>query len=231
MLARDRTPDRKHVAVAIAHHHADLIRRARQLVGREEADDLVQNTVEKALRHLQAFTPETNLLAWLRRIMANLMIDDWRRQKRRHTAIPLDADQLPAPPADDDEQTPPTPPWQRLCREDVVRAVPLLTRYVRPVFALHLLGLSYRQIAARLGLRPATVGTRLLRARLQMRRLLAVTVLEREHGPANDVSGPDLQRSAPTAPPASRAGRKARKSPTGNTGAAAPVQAQAGLAG
>ena len=61
-----------------------VYRVARGLVGsREEAEDLVQQTYERAFRSWQSFTRGTNLRAWLLRILTNLNIDRARRQQRR----------------------------------------------------------------------------------------------------------------------------------------------------
>ena len=57
-----------------------VYRVARRLVGsREEAEDLVQQTYERAFRSWRQFTPGTNLRAWLLRILTNLNIDRGRR--------------------------------------------------------------------------------------------------------------------------------------------------------
>lgn len=189
--------DRSHLSCLIAQNYGELCKRARQLVGREEADDLVQSTVEKALRHLEAFQPDTNMLAWLRRIMSNLMIDQWRRHKRQSQSLLTDGT------AESTTMEPPcSSPWEGLNLDDVRGALPGLSRQVRPVFELHLDGLSYQQIADRLGLRASTVGTRLLRGRLQMRRLLNAMLLYRQDAPANDVARGPRPDPAPV-PPAS----------------------------
>src|SRR3954462_8700462 len=60
-----------------------VYRVARRMVGsREEAEDLVQQTYERAFRSWRQFTPGTNLRAWLLRILTNLNIDRGRRQQR-----------------------------------------------------------------------------------------------------------------------------------------------------
>src|SRR5206468_12830041 len=53
-----------------------VYRVARRLVGsRDEAEDLVQQTYERAFRAWQSYTPGTNMRAWLLRILTNLNID------------------------------------------------------------------------------------------------------------------------------------------------------------
>src|SRR3954452_25318625 len=68
-----------------------VYRVARRLSGtREEADDLVQQTYERAFRSWRQYTPGTNLRAWLLRILTNLNIDRGRRQQRTPQTTSID---------------------------------------------------------------------------------------------------------------------------------------------
>src|SRR5437868_9289847 len=68
-----------------------VYRVARRLAGsREEAEDLVQQTHERAFRSWLQFTPGTNLRAWLLRILTNLNIDRGRRKQRTPDMQPLE---------------------------------------------------------------------------------------------------------------------------------------------
>ena len=70
-----------------------VYRVARRLVGsREEAEDLVQQTYERAFRSWRQYTPGTNLRAWLLRILTNLNIDRGRRQQRAPQTTSLDSE-------------------------------------------------------------------------------------------------------------------------------------------
>lgn len=52
---------------------------ARSLTGRgARADDLVQDSLERALRHRRQFVPGSSLRAWVFRIMRNKFVDDLR---------------------------------------------------------------------------------------------------------------------------------------------------------
>src|SRR5581483_4131244 len=69
-----------------------VYRVARRLVGgREEAEDLVQQTYERAFRSWRQCTPGTNRRAWLLRILTNRNIDRGRRQQRTPQTASLDA--------------------------------------------------------------------------------------------------------------------------------------------
>src|SRR5262245_2336769 len=68
-----------------------LRRFALALTGRSvEADDLAQDTVERALRNLDRFTPETRMDSWMFRIAQNIWIDRLRANKVRAGTVELD---------------------------------------------------------------------------------------------------------------------------------------------
>lgn len=49
------------------------------------AEDLVQDTLERAIRHQDTFEPGTDLGKWLRCIMRNCYINGWRKNARYKT--------------------------------------------------------------------------------------------------------------------------------------------------
>jgi RNA polymerase sigma-70 factor (ECF subfamily) len=133
-----------------------------------DAEDLVQDTLERALRSWQRFAPGTNLRCWLHTIMHNLFLDHCRQRNRRD-AIARDAAETTVEPARDGD----LPPWQSISVTDVQD----LSRGLRPALrdAVELVffcGLNYEQAARRLQIPKATVGTRLLRARRQLRTMI-----------------------------------------------------------
>lgn len=142
-----------------------LRRYARALTGDPAwADDLVQDTAERALTRVRMFRPESNLRAWLLTILRHLYIDQLRA--RREIAI-------------DDEQG----PWQTLeapsgqvdslILRDVQRMLYRLPFEQREVLLLVCVEeLSYQEVASVLGVPIGTVMSRLARAREHMRRLL-----------------------------------------------------------
>jgi len=71
-----------HLRGQIMAHLPRLRRFALALTARSaEADDLVQDTVERALRNLDRFTPETRMESWLFKIAQNLWIDRLRGEQ------------------------------------------------------------------------------------------------------------------------------------------------------
>jgi DNA-directed RNA polymerase specialized sigma24 family protein len=108
--------------------------------------------------------------------MRNLFLDECRMQRARVT-VPADGD-LPA--AAPDQR--PHSPSDLLDTEDVLEAMSKMPARHRTVLMLaHFSGASYRDIAARLGMPPRTVGTRLFRARRRLRGILAQIFQARLH--------------------------------------------------
>lgn len=140
---------------------------ARRLCGNDaDADDLVHDTYEKALLGWERYAERGNLKAWLMAIMHNLFIDRCRRSKRAPKTEEVDdavvaAPEVVAPPA-----------WSELSAEQVGRALGGIPAEFRSVYELHAAGKSYDDIARKLGIPKATVGTRLLRARKKLKEAL-----------------------------------------------------------
>ena len=133
-----------------------------------DPDDLVQDTL---LRALTSPIPEgANARAWLSRVMQNRFIDVIRRRTaRREDELP---DVVAASPPDDGQW------WQSLSTDDVLRALDQVPEEQRVAFRMFALeGKSYTEIASAQRIASATVGTRILRARLRIREILA-----KEHG-------------------------------------------------
>jgi len=72
----------------VVHNMPRLKNFARRLAcNRSDADDLVQETVLRALGHADQFRPGTNLLAWLNTILRNYFFNE---RKRRFRTAPID---------------------------------------------------------------------------------------------------------------------------------------------
>lgn len=165
---------------AVAALRPTLIRRALRLVpSLTDAEDLVQDAIERAYLNLESFTTGTNELAWLTRIMTNLAVDRWRRDSRR-VYDPRALDELAAPAVQEQESD---PVWRNLTVADVRDAAGRLPPVLRAVFQLRLdEQLSLHEIAARAGVPPQTVGTRLFRARARLRAALTAIAETRTTG-------------------------------------------------
>lgn len=133
-----------------------------------EAEDLVQDTLERALGSIHSFTPGTNARAWLLSILHHLFIDRCRRRTREGVAVPVDQLEHQLAGSEAEEE----PKWAKLSRQDVDVALEHLEPNFRDVYRLHVNGRSYEQISKELSIPRATVGTRLLRARKKLKTLL-----------------------------------------------------------
>jgi RNA polymerase sigma-70 factor (ECF subfamily) len=158
-----------------------VYRVARRLAGsREEAEDLVQQTYERAFRSWRQFTPGTNLRAWLLRILTNLNIDRGRRQQRSPQTTSLDTEagdyflynQLEAQVAGDnpDEER----VLERLSQDSIVDALADVPHDFRDVLVLVDIGeFSYADAAQILDIPMGTVMSRLHRGRRILKKNLA----------------------------------------------------------
>ena len=159
-----------------------VYRVARRLAGsREEAEDLVQQTYERAFRSWRQYTPGTNLRAWLLRILTNLNIDRGRRQQRTPQTTSLDANE-----AGDyflynklESQTPDENPdeervLERLSQDSIVDALAEVPHDFRDAIVLVDIGeFSYADAAQILDIPIGTVMSRLHRGRRILKQNLA----------------------------------------------------------
>jgi RNA polymerase sigma-70 factor, ECF subfamily len=129
-----------------------------------DADDLVQETVLRALDKEALWRPGTNLRAWLFTIMHNLRVNAVRRRIHEGAALPSSASLRMATPAAQVEA---------LALRDLRRALDRLEEDHRAVLLLvGFEGMSYEEVGTVLALPPGTVRSRLSRARARLRRLL-----------------------------------------------------------
>ena len=163
--------------------HGDLFRRALFLSGgdRDLAGDLAQETIARALNAREQFVSGTNLRGWVMSILRNAFIDECRH--RSH--IVHDDQEIGSVPS-----TREIGPLDVLSTDDIQVALASLPARSREIFqSAHLDQVSYREIAQRLGISVGTVGTRLHRTRLRLRRALErvaqakVALLQSHDGP------------------------------------------------
>jgi RNA polymerase sigma-70 factor, ECF subfamily len=132
----------------------------------EDADDLVQQTCEKGLRNLSAYTPGTRLDAWLFQIMRNTWIDGHRAHR---PTVPIDAAETGLENSSIVGEDGRNTTEARLHLAQVHRAMMTLTEDQRSVLMLVCVeGMKYREVAEALGIPDGTVMSRLARARLAL---------------------------------------------------------------
>jgi RNA polymerase sigma-70 factor, ECF subfamily len=144
-----------------------LRRYARALTGeRSAADDLVQDTLERALTRFHLWRHGSDLRAWLFTIMHNLYVNQARSQAlRRHESLETEPEAM--------AMSAPEPNWLEI--RDLDGALARLPDEQRTV--LLLIGLeqfTYDEAARILGVPIGTVMSRLSRGRERLRTILAV---------------------------------------------------------
>lgn len=134
-----------------------LNRYARALMrGRDGAEDLVQDTILRALEKAHLWQPGTNLQGWLFTLMHNQYVTFVRRSARRQARLDLDRPCTVAPPTQ----------LEPLMLRDLDRAMARLPEEQRR--AVRLVGIEgkrYDEAAAICGVPVGTIRSRLCRAR------------------------------------------------------------------
>jgi RNA polymerase sigma-70 factor, ECF subfamily len=136
-------------------HGAAVYRFALVLLRRhEDAEDVVQETFVKLLHHLTGSGKTDHLRGWLFTVAAHAARDRQRRRRRW----------LPWGPSYEQTTDPPALPDEDGRLRAARRAIHRLPARDRLLLALRANGLSYREIAAAAGIKPASVGRLLARA-------------------------------------------------------------------
>jgi RNA polymerase sigma-70 factor (ECF subfamily) len=140
-----------------------LRRYARALVGdRATADDLVQDTLERAWAKLHLYRRGTDLRAWLFTVMHNVHVNRVRASRVADTL----EDEMP-------ELAQRAPQGDALLVRDLDRGISRLPAEQRAVLLLVTLEeMSYEQVARTLGIPIGTVMSRLSRAREKLRAMM-----------------------------------------------------------
>lgn len=147
----------------------DLWRYAYSLTrNRDQADDLVQDCAERALKKRHLWDPSGSLRGWLATILLNIRRNQLRSGLVRKPAEPLDA--LPFEPAATETLS------GRLDLQDTLRALARLPEEQRDALTIVVLaGLSYKEAADTLDIPVGTLMSRISRARAGLRQATGQT--------------------------------------------------------
>jgi RNA polymerase sigma-70 factor (ECF subfamily) len=181
LLAMVQRGDRGALGELLGAYHKRVYHVCLRMVGHaEDAAELTQETMLRAMTHVDGFQANSKFSTWLLRIAMNLSISHLRRGKLRHTTsldVPVDtsdqASTLKAMIASDRE---PSAHQSVELREQIDRMTAALGRIeptLRSVILLRdLQGMDYQHIAEVLSVPVGTVKSRLFRARLALRQAM-----------------------------------------------------------
>ena len=169
--ARTASPAAEFAAV-VPKHRAELMAAALRLTrNRADAEDLVQDTMARALSAWPRFEPGSNCRAWLFRILMNGFISGYRR-RRRHNRFAHETGEDAVQALYGDGAARGHDPRESLSDglgDETLGALSELGEDYRAVVEMaDLRGTRYRDIAAQLGVPIGTVMSRLFRARRQL---------------------------------------------------------------
>jgi RNA polymerase sigma-70 factor (ECF subfamily) len=154
-----------------------LRRYGRALSGnRSSADDLVQDTLERAIQKFHLYEPGTRLRLWLFTIMRNIFLDHYRKNKKLGTITVELSGMNP------DYRVPDQ--IDKLVHKDLLRQLGALKpEYKELLMLVGVEGLSYEQAAALTGVPLGTVRSRLFRARnMLLKKVEGEDVVRRRSG-------------------------------------------------
>ena len=152
-------------------HAPRLFGLACRLVGRTEAEDLLQEIFLAAYRKMGLYKGESSLGTWLFRLATNQCLDYLRSKRARLAMLTDTMDREPGAVGSGAGAI-----LGVLDRLDLERALALLPPGCRAVFVLHdIEGCEHREVAELLGVSDGTSKSQLHKARLRLRALLGAS--------------------------------------------------------
>jgi RNA polymerase sigma-70 factor (ECF subfamily) len=136
---------------------------------KEDAEDLVQETVFKAFSNREKFTDGTNLKAWLFTIMKNTFITNYQRMIRRNTFIDTTANLHYINSTDNITEN---LAYSSFAMKDIKKAIDEMDEIYKRPFLMHFRGFKYYEIAEKLDIPIGTVKNRIHIARKDLKKHL-----------------------------------------------------------
>ena len=170
-LVQQALTDREAFGTLVERYERPLSAYAARLIGRQEAEDVVQQAFLQAYRNLAGFDPHMTFSAWVYRIVHNTAINVARK---RHATAPseleLDGETVEILTGDTDM---PADALHKELEGQVAMALGKLDQRSRDVLLLSVVeGKSYSEIADILMVAVNSVGPTVTRAKTKLRKLL-----------------------------------------------------------
>ncbi|MEO7177170.1 MAG: RNA polymerase sigma factor [Saprospiraceae bacterium] len=146
-------------------HYSAMMNICLRYAGNEsEGLDLLHDGFIKIFQHIHTYKTGTSLIAWMKRIMVNTCIDDYRKKNRRRTE---DIDHVHAVIDNDPDVV------SMLSANEILAVVQELSPAYRTVFNLYVIdGFAHQEIAQQLGINESTSRSNLAKARIKLQELL-----------------------------------------------------------
>jgi RNA polymerase sigma-70 factor (ECF subfamily) len=142
--------------------HPNVFRLMVRMVGRQEAAEAMQQVFLQVFRSIDQFNGHSHFVTWLYRLAVNEALQHLRRNRRKYRTLDWE-------PVDDSRQTD-----GGESKELLDLALARIDSELRSIFLLREVeGLSYRDISDALQIREGTVGSRLNRARRELKQHLS----------------------------------------------------------
>ena len=132
-----------------------------------DSDDLVQDTLHRAMRNLDKYKDGTNFRAWMATIMKNIFINNYRRKSRQNTM--LDGLDERTSTVIDRNHFEINTAASNLSEELIVKEIDALKDDLRLPFLMHVDGFKYEEIALQLDVPLGTIKSRIFHARRILR--------------------------------------------------------------
>lgn len=146
--------------------HESLMGFANSLTANKDlSQDLVQETILKALANRDKFIYDSNLKAWVFTIMKNIFINDYRRCKRQNIYCERNYESLFY---NNTKSISFSDPSSVYCASELVNSIEQLEEPYRKALKLRIQGYKYDEIAEELDLNIGTVKSRIFFSRKQL---------------------------------------------------------------
>lgn len=131
----------------------------------DEAYDILQDGFVKVFNKIQSFNMEGSLEGWIRRIMVNTALDQYRKNKKRARDVGMDDVGFMLSKDDFIEES--------LMAEDLLKIINAMPQGYKVVFNMFAIeGYSHKEIAEKLGVTENTSKSQYSRARQYVRKIL-----------------------------------------------------------
>ncbi len=134
----------------------------------EDAKDLTQETMLKAITYRNYYTPQTNFRAWVFTIMRNIFINQYRRKVKSGTIFDNSKDFYLLNNSSESEIS----ALHLLSEKEVNSQINKLSDEYKEPFEMHYQGFKYKEIADKLDIPIGTVKSRIFIARKKLMEVL-----------------------------------------------------------